>query len=247
VAVVAAGCAVEQEAVSARQDLSGRGTERYRLWNWRWISLCSPSLNLWFPALAFLVTWIILQHLTINISKLKNQNYCFFWNTWLRKGVRKGPFKILLKTLRSKWKKKRNENLVEIGKSKFFIFALSQVPTSTSTVLNYYQDNNGLLVLVLENEKSKVRKAQDIILQLRRECYLTCQLYTLKAKLTSRQSEETAQNWKGRPSEVVFSIDNMIRDFSVKTLQHTCTHFYIKPLLTHLWTSGQQKLQPVLW
>lgn len=89
--------------------------------------------------------------------------------------------------------------------------------------------------MALENEKSKVREAQDVILQLRKECYyLTCQLYALKEKLTSRQSEETAQNWKGRPSEVVFSIDNMIRDFSVKTLQHTCTHFYIKPLLTHL-------------
>lgn len=51
-----------------------------------------------------------------------------------------------------------------------------------------------MLVLALENEKSKVREAQDIILQLRRECYyLTCQLYTLRGKLTSQQTEEPAQ------------------------------------------------------
>lgn len=51
-----------------------------------------------------------------------------------------------------------------------------------------------MLVLALENEKSKVREAQDIILQLRKECYyLTCQLYALKEKLTVQQTEETAQ------------------------------------------------------
>lgn len=51
-----------------------------------------------------------------------------------------------------------------------------------------------MLVLALENEKSKVREAQDIILQLRKECYyLTCQLYALKEKLTPQQTEEIAQ------------------------------------------------------
>lgn len=51
-----------------------------------------------------------------------------------------------------------------------------------------------MLVLALENEKSKVREAQDIILQLRKECYyLACQLYALKENLTSQQTEETTQ------------------------------------------------------
>lgn len=65
---------------------------------------------------------------------------------------------------------------------------------NTSTLLKNYQDNNKMLVLALENEKSKVREAQDIILQLRKECYfLTYQLYALKEKLTSQQTEEPAQ------------------------------------------------------
>ncbi|XP_021074032.1 shugoshin 1 [Mus pahari] len=133
----------------------------------------------------------------------------------------KRSFQDTLEDIKKRMKEKKNKNLAAIGKRKSFIVAPSQVPTNnTSTLLKYYQDNNRLLVLALENEKCKVREAQDIILQLRRECYyLTCQLYALKEKLASRQSEETAQNRKGRPSEVVSSIDRTTRDLSEKTLQ----------------------------
>ncbi|GAB1301185.1 Shugoshin 1 [Apodemus speciosus] len=134
----------------------------------------------------------------------------------------KRSFQDTLEDIKKRMKEKRNKNLAEIRNRRSFIVAPSQVPTNTSTLLKYYQDNNRLLVLALENEKSKVREAQDIILQLRRECYnLTCQLYSLKKKLTSQQSEETAQNWKGCPSEVISSIDNTTRELSVKTLQQT--------------------------
>ena len=132
----------------------------------------------------------------------------------------KRSFQDTLEDIKNRMKEKRNKNLAGIGKRKSFIVAPGQVPTNTATLLRYYQDNNRLLVLALENEKSKVREAQDVILQLRKECYyLTCQLYALKEKLTSRQSEETTQNWKGRPSDVVSSIDNTTRDLSGKSLQ----------------------------
>lgn len=132
----------------------------------------------------------------------------------------KRSFQDTLEDIKNRMKEKRNKNLAGIGKRKSFIVAPSQIPTNTATLLRYYQDNNRLLVLALENEKSKVREAQDVILQLRKECYyLTCQLYALKEKLTSRQSEETTQNWKGRPSDVVSSIDNTTRDLPGKSLQ----------------------------
>ncbi|XP_052048751.1 shugoshin 1 [Apodemus sylvaticus] len=134
----------------------------------------------------------------------------------------KRSFQDTLEDIKQRMKEKRNKNLAETRNRKSFIVAPSQVPTNTSTLLKYYQDNNRLLVLALENEKCKVREAQDIIVQLRRECYyLTRQLYSLKKMLTSRQSEEAAQNWKGRPSEVVSSIDNTARELSMKTLQET--------------------------
>ncbi|KAF3827102.1 hypothetical protein GH733_002588, partial [Mirounga leonina] len=90
----------------------------------------------------------------------------------------KKSFQDSLEDIKKRMKEKRNKNLAEIGKRKSF----------------NYQDNNRMLVLALQNEKSKVREAQDIILQLRKECYyLTCQLYALKEKLTAQQTEETAQ------------------------------------------------------
>eukprot|EP00069_Balaena_mysticetus_P021086 bmy_13200T0 len=106
----------------------------------------------------------------------------------------KKSFQDSLEDIKKRMKEKRSKNLAEIGKRKSLIAAPCQIMTNTSTLLKNYQDNNRMLVLALENEKSKVREAQDIILQLRKECYyLMCQLYTLKEKLTSQQTEETAQ------------------------------------------------------
>ncbi|CAO2607290.1 Shugoshin 1 [Lemmus lemmus] len=139
----------------------------------------------------------------------------------VKERCQKKSFQDSLEDIKKRMKEKRNKNLAEAGRRKSFIVAPCQVPTNTSTLLKNYQDNNRLLVLALENEKSKVREAQDIILQLRRECYyLACQLYTVKEKLTSQQSGDIDQNRKGCISEVVSSSDNTIGDFlSVKTLQ----------------------------
>lgn len=116
-------------------------------------------------------------------------------------------------------KEKRNKNLAEIGKRKSLIAAPCQIITNTSTLLRNYQDNNRMLVLALENEKSKVREAQDIILQLRRECYyLTCQLYTLRGKLTSQQTEEPAQDQEVCPSGLDPNSDNNTGDLIVTDL-----------------------------
>ncbi|XP_004779949.1 shugoshin 1 [Mustela nigripes] len=115
----------------------------------------------------------------------------------------KKSFQDSLEDIKKRMKEKRNKNLAEIGKRKSFITAPCQIQiiSNTSTLLKSYQDNNRMLVLALENEKSKVREAQDIILQLRKECYyLTCQLYALKEKLNPQQTEETAQNQEIRPS-----------------------------------------------
>ncbi|XP_050998659.1 shugoshin 1-like [Acomys russatus] len=138
----------------------------------------------------------------------------------VKERCQKKSFQDSLEDIKKRMKEKRNKNLAEIDRRKSFIVAPCQVPTNASTLLKNYQDNNRLLVLALENEKSKVREAQDIILNLRRECYyLTCQLYTLKERLTSRQHGETVQDQKGCPSEVVSSNNSTPRDFPVKTLQ----------------------------
>ncbi|XP_027778968.1 shugoshin 1 [Marmota flaviventris] len=102
----------------------------------------------------------------------------------------KKSFQDSLEDIKKRMKEKRNKNLTELGKRKSFIVAPCQVLNITSTLLKNTQQNNKMLVLALENEKSKVREAQDIILQLRRECYyLACQLYALKEKLASQQTK----------------------------------------------------------
>ncbi|XP_045759830.1 shugoshin 1 [Mirounga angustirostris] len=129
----------------------------------------------------------------------------------------KKSFQDSLEDIKKRMKEKRNKNLAEIGKRKSFITAPCQIISNTSTLLKNYQDNNRMLVLALQNEKSKVREAQDIILQLRKECYyLTCQLYALKEKLTAQQTEETAQNQEICPSGMDSNSDNNSGDLFVK-------------------------------
>ncbi|XP_030886035.1 shugoshin 1-like isoform X1 [Leptonychotes weddellii] len=115
-------------------------------------------------------------------------------------------------------KEKRNKNVAEIGKQNSFITAPCQIISNTSILLKNYHDNR-MLVLALENEKSKVKKAQDTILQLRKECYyLTCQLYALKEKLTSQQTEETSQNQEICPSGMNSNSDNNSGNLFVKDI-----------------------------
>uniref|UniRef100_A0A667GWF3 Shugoshin 1 n=1 Tax=Lynx canadensis TaxID=61383 RepID=A0A667GWF3_LYNCA len=130
----------------------------------------------------------------------------------------KKSFQDSLEDIKKRMKEKRSKNLAEIGKRKSFIAAPCQIITNTSTLLKNYQDNNRMLALALENEKSKVREAQDIILQLRKECYyLTCQLHALKEKLASQQTGETTQNQEVCPSGMATSSDNS-GDLFVKDL-----------------------------
>uniref|UniRef100_A0A8C6BGC8 Shugoshin 1 n=1 Tax=Monodon monoceros TaxID=40151 RepID=A0A8C6BGC8_MONMO len=131
----------------------------------------------------------------------------------------KKSFQDSLEDIKKRMKEKRSKNLAEIGKRKSLIAAPCQIITNTSTLLKNYQDNNRMLVLALENEKSKVREAQDIILQLRKECYyLMCQLYTLKEKLTSQQTEEPAQDREVCPSGMDSSSDSNSRNLLVEDL-----------------------------
>ncbi|XP_012860518.1 shugoshin 1 [Echinops telfairi] len=119
----------------------------------------------------------------------------------------KRSFQDSLEDIKKRMKEKRNKNLSEIGKRKSFVAAPCQITSNTSLLKNY-QDNNRMLVLALENEKSKVREAQNIILQLRKECYyLALQLYALREKFASHPEEELIQNREVSPSGVNSSND----------------------------------------
>ncbi|XP_049622434.1 shugoshin 1 [Suncus etruscus] len=129
----------------------------------------------------------------------------------------KKSFQDSLEEIKKQMKEKRKKNLAEVGKRKSFITAPCQISTSASALLKNYQDNNRMLVLALENEKYKVREAQDTILQLRKQCYfLTYQL--LKERITSQQTAGLDQNQELDPIGVDSADDNNSGDLSGKDL-----------------------------
>ncbi|XP_020842862.1 LOW QUALITY PROTEIN: shugoshin 1 [Phascolarctos cinereus] len=106
----------------------------------------------------------------------------------------KKSFQDSLEDIKERMKEKRNKRLAQIGKPKPILAAKCKILTNPSTQLKSYQENNRALALALENERSKVRDAQDTILSLKKECqYLNLQLFVLRRQLASQQAEDSAQ------------------------------------------------------
>lgn len=129
----------------------------------------------------------------------------------------KKSFQDSLEEIKKQMKEKRKKTLAEVGRRKSFITAPCQISTSASALLKNYQDNNRMLVLALENEKNKLKEAQDTILQLRKQCcFLTYQL--LKEKLTPQQTAQLDQNQELDSIGVDSADDNNSGDLSGKDL-----------------------------
>ncbi|XP_036614565.1 shugoshin 1 [Trichosurus vulpecula] len=106
----------------------------------------------------------------------------------------KKTFQDSLENIKERMKEKRNKRLAQIGKPKPILAAKCKILPNPSTQLKSYQDNNRALALALENERSRVRDAQDTILNLKKECqYLNLQLFVLKRQLASQQTEDSTQ------------------------------------------------------
>ncbi|XP_027727765.1 shugoshin 1 [Vombatus ursinus] len=106
----------------------------------------------------------------------------------------KKSFQDSLEDIKERMKEKRNKRLAQVGKPKTILAAKCKILTNPSTQLKSYQENNRALALALENERSRVRDAQDTILNLKKECqYLNLQLFVLRRQLTSQQAEDSTQ------------------------------------------------------
>ncbi|XP_044534821.1 shugoshin 1 [Gracilinanus agilis] len=106
----------------------------------------------------------------------------------------KKSFQDSLEDIKERMKEKRNKRLAQIGKTKPILAAKCKIVANPSAQLKSYQENNRALALALENERSKVRDAQDTILHLKKECQcLSLQLFVLKRQLTSEQAEDSTQ------------------------------------------------------
>ncbi|XP_054847909.1 shugoshin 1 isoform X2 [Eublepharis macularius] len=109
----------------------------------------------------------------------------------------KKSFKDSLEDIKERMKEKRNQRLARLGKSYVLgksnavLSAKGIIADDTSMQLKNFKANNRALALALEEEKSKMREAQDIILYLRREYQsLKFQTFVLQRKIELQQKED---------------------------------------------------------
>ncbi|XP_025020963.1 shugoshin 1 [Python bivittatus] len=107
----------------------------------------------------------------------------------------KKSFKDSLEDIKERMKEKRNKKWARLGKANQVLPIKSKIVDNSSAQLKSFQANNHALALALEEEKSKMREAQDIILHLKKEYQsLKFQVYVLQRRLKLQQEKERAEN-----------------------------------------------------
>uniref|UniRef100_A0A670K9Q5 Shugoshin 1 n=1 Tax=Podarcis muralis TaxID=64176 RepID=A0A670K9Q5_PODMU len=107
----------------------------------------------------------------------------------------KKSFKDSLEDIKERMKERRNKKWAQLGKTKQVLSVNSKIANNSSTLLKSFQTNNRALALALEEEKSKMREAQDTILYLKREYQsLKFQVFALHRKLALQQGKEHSEN-----------------------------------------------------
>nr|XP_028605531.1 shugoshin 1 [Podarcis muralis] len=106
----------------------------------------------------------------------------------------KKSFKDSLEDIKERMKERRNKKWAQLGKTKQVLSVNSKIANNSSTLLKSFQTNNRALALALEEEKSKMREAQDTILYLKREYQsLKFQVFALHRKLALQQGKEHSE------------------------------------------------------
>ncbi|KAK9396395.1 shugoshin-like 1 [Crotalus adamanteus] len=92
-------------------------------------------------------------------------------------------------------KEKRNKKWAKLGKANQVLPIKSKIADNSVAQLKNFQANNRALALALEEERSKMREAQDIILCLKKEYQsLKFQNFDLQRKLKLQQEKQRAEN-----------------------------------------------------
>ncbi|XP_062984387.1 shugoshin 1 isoform X2 [Elgaria multicarinata webbii] len=103
----------------------------------------------------------------------------------------KKSFKDSLEDIKERMKEKRNQKWAKLGKSNQVLTVKGKIADNSSAQLKSFQANNQALALALEEEKHKMKEAQDIILHLKKEYQcLKFQMFALQRKLESQQGKE---------------------------------------------------------
>ncbi|XP_070583361.1 shugoshin 1 [Erythrolamprus reginae] len=107
----------------------------------------------------------------------------------------KKSFKDSLEDIKERMKEKRNKKWAKLGKANQVLPINSKIADNSVAQLKNFQANNRALALALEEERSKMKEAQDIILCLKREYQsLKFQNFDLQRKLKLQQEKQHAEN-----------------------------------------------------
>uniref|UniRef100_A0A8C3IDC9 Shugoshin 1 n=1 Tax=Chrysemys picta bellii TaxID=8478 RepID=A0A8C3IDC9_CHRPI len=113
----------------------------------------------------------------------------------------KRSFKDSLDNIKERMKEKRNQKWAKLGKTNQVLPITCKIATNSSVQLKSLQANNRALALALQEEKVKMKEAQDIILHLKKEYQsLKFQIFVLQRKLSSQQAKEPVENKRMYPS-----------------------------------------------
>ncbi|ETE65485.1 Shugoshin-like 1, partial [Ophiophagus hannah] len=107
----------------------------------------------------------------------------------------KKSFKDSLEDIKERMKEKRNKKWARLGKANQVLPIKNKIADNSVAQLKNFQANNRALALALEEERNKMREAQDIILCLKKEYQsLKFQNFDLQRKLKLQQEKQHAEN-----------------------------------------------------
>ncbi|XP_053120108.1 shugoshin 1 isoform X2 [Hemicordylus capensis] len=138
----------------------------------------------------------------------------------------KKSFKDSLEDIKERMKEKRNQKWAKLGKTSQILSVKRKNADNTSTHLKSLQANNQALALALEEERSKMREAQDIILQLKKEYQcVKFQMFVLQRKLELQQGKEHTEIKRVALKKIISKVVQNLLDAThlLDPAQNLCT------------------------
>ncbi|XP_031446075.1 shugoshin 1 [Phasianus colchicus] len=119
----------------------------------------------------------------------------------------KKPFKDSLSDIKERMKEKRNQKWMTLSKISQISTVKCKRATTTSVKMKSLQANNKALAQALQEEKLKLRDAQALILQLRKEYQdLKFQMFDLQRNLAFRQAQGLVETRLSALSEIISKV-----------------------------------------
>ncbi|XP_051466817.1 shugoshin 1 [Apus apus] len=119
----------------------------------------------------------------------------------------KKPFKDSLSDIKERMKEKRNQKWIRLGKTSQISTVQCKRAAKSSMQMKSIQANNRALAQALQEEKLKLKDAQDTILQLRKDYHdLKVQMFDLKRNVGFKQAQEHVESRLSALNEIMSKV-----------------------------------------